>query len=453
MVDAGVFKAYDVRGLFPEQITPELAYKVARSLVLFLGAKEIVIGYDMRKSSGPLSESLAKGAMDQGANVHIIGLCTTPLLNFATASHKYDAGIMVSASHNPSQYNAFKLVKHPVIQIGSETGMNEIKRLVLENNFPDPEKKGILFGKKNNNVFEEYLGHVSKFANFSQLKVVVDYGNGVGSITAKKFFSKSENEIFSLFEDPDGDFPNHPANPHDLQNFESLQKAVLKNHADIGIFFDGDADRAAFVDENGKIIPPDFSFCLLALEELKKFPGEKIYYDLRFSKIVREKIEEAGGIAMMEKVGNPIYKELLVNEGGILGGEFSGHVMYRDNHNIDDGLFCAVKLLNILSNAKKEGKTLSQLINPLEEYFQTPEINITVEDNKTKELILENLKAKYSKKGCKILEIDGITAEAEDFWFNARKSNTEPIIRLRIEAKTQKLLDEVKGEVLAIISI
>ncbi len=451
MIDESVFKAYDIRGIYPEQINEQTAYLVGKAFVKFLNAKNVAIGMDMRESSKRLFDELSRGITEQGANVHFLGMCTTPLLNFATAFYKFEGGIMISASHNPGQYNAFKMVKHPVLQIGSDSGMEDIKRLVLENKFHKSWRKGKIIDKKSQ-AYADYLGHVEKFVDFSGLKVVVDYGNGVGALTAKKIFEKTENIFISLFEEPDGRFPNHPANPHELSNFQKLQQEVKKNSADIGIFFDGDADRAIFVDEKGAIVPNDFTLCLLALEELKKFPEENIYYDLRFSRIVKELIEKNSGKAVMERVGNPYYKKLLVERGGIIGGEFSGHVMFRENYNIDDGLFCSVKFLNLVSKAKKTSQKLSHLIKPLNKYFQTPEINITVQDNEKKELILKKIKEYYSQKGFDIVELDGVSVLAEKFWFNIRKSNTEPIIRIRAEADSSKLLQKTKKELLSFVS-
>jgi len=451
MVDESVFKAYDIRGVYPEQINEELAYLVGRAFVNFLDAKDVVVGMDMRESSKRLYENLSRGITDQGANVHFLGMCTTPLMNFATAHYKFGGGIMISASHNPGQYNAFKMVKFPVLQIGKGSGMEEIQNIVLDNSFANPEKKGEIFDKKKQ-VFDEYLGHVKKFAEFSGLTIVVDYGNGVGALTAKPLFEQTKNSFISFFEEPDGSFPNHPANPHDLENFQKLQQEVVKNSADLGVFFDGDADRAIFVDEKGEIISNDFTVCLLALEELKEFPGETVYYDLRFSKIVKEKIEQNKGKAVMERVGNPYYKKLLVEKGGILGGEFSGHVMFKSNYNIDDGLFCTVKFLNLVAKSKKNNKKTSDLVKPLKRYFQTPEINITVQDNNKKNLIISKIKDYYLKKGLKILEIDGISVQSKDFWFNLRKSNTEPIIRIRAEADTAQLLEDVKKELLGLVN-
>lgn len=448
MIDPSVFRAYDVRGVYPDGITEELAYMVGRAMVTFLGAKALVVGMDMRHSSPALAEHLIKGITEQGADVISIGQCTTPLLSWTVAHYGYDGGVMISASHNPGHYNAFKLIKKPMLQIGADSGMEQVKKLVLDNTFVSPQKKGRSKQKK---VLPDYLDHVKRFAKSGGLKLVMDYGNGMGAVTATPFFGSTDHELVELYPEPDGAFPHHPANPHDVENFADLQERVRKEKADLGVFFDGDADRALFVDERGELVPPDLGFCLLALEELKQHPGETVYYDLRFSKIVKEKIVEAGGKPVMEKVGNPIYKEKLVKEGGVLGGELSGHVMFKDNHAIDDGLFCTIKLLNLVWRAKQEGVTVSQLIQPLQTYCTHPEMSFKVENNEEKQRKLDQLKTAFAKKGCTLSTLDGVTAEGEAYWFNVRPSNTEPILRVRLEADTADLLEKVKKDVLAIV--
>jgi phosphomannomutase len=448
-----VFKAYDVRGIYPAEINEDLAYRVGKALVLFLSAKNLVVGYDMRLSSKPLLKKLVEGIIDQGCNVTIIGLCTTPLLNYSVAAHKFDGGIMISASHNPSEYNAFKLIKHPVLQIGEDTGMKTIEKLAgndtaatyLNSRITKADNKKIRKGRiTKKSYINEYYAHIMRFTkNISKLKVVVDYGNGVGSVTAKPIFKKLPLKIISMFEKPDGTFPNHLANPHDVQNILPLQKRVKKEKADIGIFFDGDADRSIIVDNNGEIIFPDFVLALLAQQELLLHPNEKIYYDLRFSKIVKEIIERHKGIAIMEKVGNPIYKEKLATEGGILGGEFSGHIMFRDNYNIDDGLFSVIKLMSLISIKKKP---LTELIKPLQKYCQLPEINIKT-DNPKKAIDILDKYYSHAKK----YKLDGLTVEEKNYWFNVRPSNTEPLIRIRIEANDPITLEQVRKKIIDII--
>ncbi len=437
-----VFRAYDIRGIYPENINEELAYKAGRAFVEFLNAKKVVIGYDMRNSSPKLFDALAKGINDQGADVINIGMCTTPMLGFSVANYTFDGGIMISASHNPSKYNGLKLIKKPALQISSESGINEIESLVEKNHFIYAGKKGNIIKKE---ILSDYLNHVLKFGDeISKLNIVVDYGNGVGSISAKPFFEKLPLNVISLNEKPDGTFPNHPADPHDLKNFEELKNKIKSTNSDLGIFFDGDADRSCFVDHTGEIVFADLILAVLAEHELKIEPNQKVYYDLRFSKAVKESIKNNSGIPIMMKVGNPFYKEKLINEGGILAGEFSGHIMFKSNFCLDDGLFASVKLMSIIS---KTGKTLKELIDPLKQnFFTSEEINMKV---KNADESMKKIKEAYSEG--EFTELDGIYVQYSDWWFNLRKSNTEPVVRLRLEANSKELLESKRKEIIRLL--
>jgi len=438
-----IFKAYDIRGIYGTELDEDSAYKIGRAFVVFLRCRSVVVGYDMRKSSPKLFKSLSKGITDQGADVIEIGMCTTPMLNFAVANYSFDAGIMISASHNPSEYNAFKLIKKPVLQISSDSGMQDIQNLVEKNNFKEISKKGKILKK---DVLEDYIAHITRIiGSVKGTKIIVDYGNGVGSISAKPIFKKLGLYPIELYAEPDGNFPNHPANPHELKNFKDLQKNVKSEKADLGVFFDGDADRSIIVDEKGEIILADLLLCLLAEDELKKHPNKKVYYDLRFSKIAKDVIEKNKGIPIMMKVGNPFYKERLVKEKGLLAGEFSGHMMFYENFCIDDGLFAALKVISIV---KKSKKPISKLIEPYKRYDNTPEINIDVKGKNTDDILA---KVKSAFKDGKSIELDGVYIQYSDWWFSLRKSNTEPLVRLRIEADSKELLDKKKKEILDII--
>jgi phosphomannomutase len=436
------FRAYDIRGVYPDEVNEELAYNVGRAFVTFLKCKNVAVGYDMRDSAKALFDSLVKGITDQGADVVSIGKVTTPMLNFSVAHYKNDAGIMISASHNPGKYNAFKLVKHPVIQISSDSGMKEIEKLATEGKFEDAEKGKIT----EKDVLEGYNNHIiSKFKGIKKLKVVADYGNGMGAMTATPVLRKLGIEVIELYPEEDPTFPNHPANPHDIENFRDLQNAVKKEKADLGIFFDGDADRSNIVDEKGEIVFPDILFALMMEHELKGHEGEKVYYDLRFSKSARKVIEDNGGVPVMMKVGNPFYKEKLAHEGGLAASEFSGHVMYAENYAIDDGLFAALKVMQILSNSRQ---SLSEMIKPIIKFHTTPEINIETKGRDPDE-IMEKV-AGHFKDG-ESIELDGVYIQYKDWWFSLRKSNTEPLVRLRVEADTGQLMNEKKDEIMKII--
>ena len=435
--DMKAFKSYDIRGLYPEEINEKLAFKVGQAFAHFLKAKDIVVGFDMRESSPSLFEHLTKGMMSQGVNVINIGMVTTPMLSFAVARYNYDGGIMISASHNPGEYNAFKVIGKRGVQLSSETGLNTLKEL-SQQTF-DSKNPGVMVKK---GVMHDYLNHVSSFSKNHNLKVVADYGNGVGAISAEPFFKRMGIEVVPMYPEPDGSFPNHPANPHDVENLQDLQKKVVEEKADLGLFFDGDADRVVVVDEKGEIVYADLLLALLAQEELKQHQNEKVYFDLRFSKVVPEIITANHGIPIMMRVGNPFYKEKLIHEGGILAGEFSGHIMFKENYGIDDGLFATIKTMNLLQN-----ETLSSLVNTMKRYKNTPEINLKVKDADES---LRKVAAKFQ--GGESISIDGVHISYKDWWFSLRKSNTEPLVRLRIEADSTELLEEKKAEILEMLA-
>lgn len=442
-MDLSAFKAYDIRGLYPDQVNKDLAYLVGRAFVRFLGAKTIVIGRDMRESSPHLMEKIIEGASCEGADIIDIGLCTTPMLSFAVANYSYDGGIMISASHNPKEYNAFKLISKNALPLDETNGLPEIKNLIRRG-FGSCVTRGAVTKKE---ILGDYLGYIlKKFDSLCHKKIVVDYGNGVGAISAKAAFARFDFETISLNEDPDGNFPNHPANPHDLNNFNQLINEVRKQKADLGIFFDGDADRAAFVDEDGSVVPIDLLTILLAKEELKEKAEEsnkKVYFDLRFSKTVSDAIKKEGGEPVMMRVGNPFYKKALSKDGGILGAEFSGHLMFAENHGIDDGLFASLKVLKMLCG---NNKPLSELIESVKEYEATPEISINAKSPKTALMEIEKSFPQASK-----IELDGLYLDFPEGFISVRQSQTEPeIFRTRIEAKT---IDELNTRLNKVLSI
>jgi phosphomannomutase len=440
-INPKAFKSYDIRGIFPEEVDAELAYRVGKAFVVFLQAKQIVVGHDMRVSSPVLAEALLRGIQDQGADVLTIGLCTNPLLHFAVASKKIAGGVMITGSHNPPEYNGLKLIAFPNLQLGKPGGLDEIQRLVEENNFP-PAQKG---NKVQLSILDTYVAHLLTGVKIDKkLTIVADYGNGAGSITALPVLKELGVKTFHLYAEPDGRFPNHPADPHHLENLQALQQKVKSTQADIGLFFDGDADRVLIVDEQGTIILSDILLALLAKEALLNNPGEKVYYDLRFSRAVHEVIEECGGIPEMLRVGTPCYKEKLTKEGGIIAGEFSGHVMFKEHYGIDDGLYAALKVMTIISKYKVP---LSQLIAPLRRYYSSPEINFRVRN--AEEVIL---KVQQKFQDGEVNTLDGLLISYPTWWFSIRKSNTEPLVRLRIEANGKKLLEEKEAELLEIIS-
>lgn len=424
------FKTYDIRGVYPQEVDEELVYLVGRT---FLTGSKIVVGRDGRNSSPSLFEKVCRGITDSGGEVIDIGVTNTPLLNFTVARYGYDGGIMITASHNPARFNGLKLIKEKALQVYGEE-IEEVRRAVEKGNF----KKG----KGKRSVFDplpSYLDHVASFcSDFKDIKVVLDFANGVGAVTAKPLFSILKADCFFINEEIDGSFPNYEANPHDLSNLKKLQQAVVEKGADIGVFFDGDGDRSIIVDEKGNIVSMDGLVSILAKEELLHYKGEKVYYDLRFSKSVAENIRDCGGEPVKMRVGNPFYKERLLLEGGVMGAELSGHVMFKDNYCIDDGLFALIKTMNLLR------KPFSQMIS--KRYYQSEEISIEVKD---KDAVFENVRERF-KEG-KSVDIDGIYIEFKNWWFNLRKSNTENLVRLRIEADRKDLLKEKRKEITSLI--
>ena len=440
-MNLSAFKAYDIRGEYPIEVNEELAYSVGRALVKYLSAKTIVVGRDMRLSSPSLLEKLIEGITAEGADVINIGLCTTPMLNFSVANYGYNGGVMVTASHNPGKDNAFKVIGPGAIQLDEGFGLSKIKEMV-QAGFPAVSQTGAITDK---DVLNDYLAHVLEFAGgISGLKVAVDYGNGVGSISAKPLLARLDIEALEMYETPDGNFPNHPANPHDEINFKDLKEKVVQENCDMGIFFDGDADRATFVDEKGQIVPIDLLVTLFALDKIKEEKGGKVYYDLRFSKSIPDHIKRAGGEPVMMRVGNPFYKRKLAKEGGILGAEFSGHIMFPENYNMDDGLFAAVKTMALLSES---GEKMSELIESVREYYASPEESYEAAHPET---VHERLVAEFPE--AKEVELDGTYLDFADGFISVRQSKNEPqLFRARVEASTKEEMENRFKKVIEII--
>lgn len=441
-IDPKIFKTYDIRGVYPDEINEEAAEKIGAAFAKFFSGKtdKIIVGRDGRISSPELFSGLTRGIASQGLDVWDIGLCATPMLIFAVQKWGNIGGIMISASHSPPQINGFKLMGEKSVQMTKEK-YTSIQKLAMSD-LPPTKTQGKIIAK---NILGDYAEHILSFAkDISGLKIVVDYGNGVGSVSGKEVFGKLPIEVVSLYDEIDGNFPNHPLNPYNIENMAGLREKVKSEKADLGVFFDGDADRAIMVDENGEIVFTDLLVAALARKELKKYPGEKVYYDLRFSKVVKEIIEQNGGKPIMMRVGNPFYKEKMVFEGGALAGEFSGHIMFKDNFGIDDGLFAAIKTMDLM---KRENKKLSEIINPLKKYFATEEISSRVENA---DAVLRKAAEKY--KDGRSVDLDGVYVEYPDWWFSLRKSQTEPLVRLRIEGDTKDLLEGKRKELVKLIT-
>jgi len=426
-----IFKAYDIRGIYGENIDKDVAYNLGRSFVIFLKKKhpKIVIGRDNRSSSSELFDYLKKGINDQGGTVINIGLATTPMLYFGSCFFKTDGGIMITASHNPKEYNGFKLVSKNALPIGEETGLMDIKEIykTLDNEI----KKGGKTIKKN--ILNDYIKFTQNNFNLKEFnfKIGIDTANAVSSILIDKIFKKTNCKIYHINKELDSNFPNHDPDPLQKNNLKQIINLIKEKQLDLGIAFDGDGDRIVFLDENAKVISSDIILALLA-----DILGEKVLYDLRCSNIISE---IAGEKACRSRVGHSFIKRIM-KEGKIyMGGEYSGH-FYLNN-----GKYCFEApffiLFKLLEQMKLSSKKISELVKPYQKYFHSGEINFKVED---KSKIIKKIEEKY-KDGEKT-KIDGVRIDYNDFWFLVRASNTEPVLRLIIEAKNSKLLKEKEKE-------
>jgi len=436
-----IFKAYDIRGVVGEDIDDDIIYRIGRAYVIKFKPKIVTVGMDGRVSSPKLFKALVKGIMDEGCDVVDIGLVTTPMMYFSSWNYpKYDGGLMVSASHNPPKYNGVKMVGKGGMPISGETGIYEIGEMISQ--LPKLEDKKGRMTKLD--VFEPYLDHSLTYKkNIGKLKIVLDTANGVGGPIAHEFFKRLGVEFIHLFEEVDGTFPNHEANPLKEKNVADLKKAVLKNEADVGISFDGDADRCAFVDEKGETVASDLVIALLSKIILREKKGKKIFADVRCSRVVLETIDRNGGISGRCNVGHSLVKKHMRKDNIYFAGELSCHFYLQDEHYAEAPFFVILKVLEEITLTKKP---LSELIKPFRKYFQSGEINSKVEDKEGK---MKELEQKFSD--AKVNWLDGITVEYDDWWFNVRASNTEPYLRLNLEANTKSLMEEKLESVLKII--
>ncbi len=443
-----IYKTYDIRGVYPDELKEEDAYKIGRAFVIFSKAKHVVVGRDARTSSPSLFEQLAKGITDQGADVWDIGIVTNPMTTFSVLRLKADAGIVLSASHNPKQYNGFKLQNSQAIQLTnlsdvSFNGIEVVEKLVEKNDFPEPSKKGSII---ENNIIDDYVKKMLSFAKLGErkVKVVVDCGNGVAGISAKPVLDALGVDYIPLFFEPDGSFPNHDANPADEKTFKWAKEALKENKADFAILFDGDGDRLRIMDEQGTPIALDYISAIYCDHLLEEKKGH-VFFDLRFSKAMEDVIEKKGGIAHRLRVGNPFYKYEMrkLMDQSVYGAELSGHIFFPDNDCLDDATLAMIKFLNIITNTDK---TVSELVKPFMKYPKTPEINSKVKDA---DVVLQEIENTFNDG--KVEHVDGVSVYYDDAWLNLRKSNTEPVVRFVAEADTEERLEEIKKTVLGII--
>ncbi len=435
---SGIYKAYDIRGIYPEQLNEEIAEQIGRAYIEFTGAKKVVVGRDMRPHSKPLFDALAKGMTDQGADVVNLGLCSTPMSYFANGKLGADGSIIITASHNPGEWNGFKLCKAQAVPISGATGIADIEQIVAAKSWKKSDVKGKI---STYDIAPEYGAFLAKHAKLSRkLKVVVDYANAMGSYE----IAGIENlfDIIPLYKELDGTFPNHEANPLKLDTLDVLREKVRETGADFGAGFDGDADRCGFVDNQGEVIPMDLFTALIAQDILSDGPAT-ILYDLRSSWAVKECIEQNGGKAIMSRVGHAFIKAQMRQYDAVFAGELSGHYYFRENYTAESQGLAFIKLANLIC---KTGRKVSDLVAPLRKYFASGEINSKVADVPA---VLAKIKAKYADGH--MFELDGISVEYGDWWFNVRSSNTEPLLRLIVEAKTKARMEEKRDELLALI--
>ena len=444
-INPKIFGAYDVRGIYPETLDEDVAYRIGRAFVQYLGAQAVAVGRDMRVSSPALAGAVIRGITDQGADAIDLGMTTTDELYFAVGKFGYPAGVMVTASHNPKQYNGLKMCREDAIAISSETGGNAIRDLALAGNPPEPARKGQVIQR---DVADDYVRHVLSFIDVAKvlpLKIAVDAGNGMAGMIVPKVFAHLPCELIPLYFELDGTFPNHPASPIEPENTAVLRALVPEQQCDMGVAFDGDADRMFLVDEQGKLLGGDMVTALVAQSLLRKHPGATILYNLINSRSVPELIERDGGRAVRTRVGHSFIKAQMRQENAIFGGEHSGHFYFRDNWYADSGLIAFLVVLELISES---GKTVSELVRAVDHRFRSGEINSEVTDQQER---MRTIETHYAAEGAQVDFLDGITVSFPTWWFNVRPSNTEPLLRLNLEADTADEMAKRRDEVLQLI--
>ena len=444
-IDPAIFKAYDVRGIYGQDLTDEIAYRIGRAAALYLQVPEIAVGRDMRLSSPQLAAAIIQGITDQGVNAIDLGMTTTDELYFAVGKFNYAAGVMITASHNPGKYNGMKFCRAQAFPISLESGLADIRDLAIRGEFPEPSNKGQVIQR---DVTEEYISHALSFIDVNKLKplkVVIDAGSGMARLVMPRVFNQLPCTLIPLYFELDGNFPNHPASPIEPENMEDLQKKVRETGADLGAAFDGDADRMFPVDEHGDVVDGSMVTAIVSQSLLRKQPGSTILYNLIVSKSVPELVQKMGGNAVRTRVGHSYIKAEMRRLNAIFGGEHSGHFYFRDNWFADSGLIAFLITLELVSI---EGKPLSELLKPLDKGARSGEINSTVNDVQGK---LQALEEHFGKQAQSVDHLDGITLDFGDWWFNVRPSNTEPLLRLNVEANSRELMEQKRDEVLAFI--
>jgi phosphomannomutase len=446
VLDPAVFKAYDVRGIYPSQLDEDGAYRIGRAYVQHFEPRSVAIGRDMRVSSPSMAAAAIEGAADGGADVLDIGLVGTEMVYHAVGELGLEGGICVTASHNPGEYTGLKIVRRGALPVGGDSGLEDVKAGALAG-FGPVERRGEV---REENVWPGFVDKVLSFVEpdaILPLRVVVDAANGMAGVMLPPVLERvPQLDVVRCFFEPDGSFPNHDPNPLLPENREFVVRKTREEGADLGVAFDGDADRCFFVDDTGEYVPGDFVTALLAAAMLEREPGAKVIYDVRASRAVPETIERAGGIPVMNRVGHAFIKQRMRKEDAAFAGEVSAHYYFRDFSQADSGVVPFLLMLELLSRREQR---LSEILAPLREhFFLTGEINTPVDDVPLK---LQELKERYAAEGARISHLDGISIDFDDWHFNVRPSNTEPLLRLNLEAFSRERMEEKRDEVLSLI--
>jgi phosphomannomutase len=445
---AALFKAYDVRGVVPDELTPEIAYAIGRALVATLRPDAVVVGRDMRVSSPLLAASLIDGIRDAGADAVDIGMVSTDALYFAIGKYGYPAGVMVTASHNPPEYNGFKIAREEARALSLSEGLDDIRDLIVDDDLPPIVPAAERGDLQERDILAGYAAHMLSLidpAKIRPLRIAIDAGNGMAGITVPRVFAHLPVEVVPMYFEPDGTFPNHPANPIEPENTADLRRVVVEQGLDLGAAFDGDADRVFLIDERGEFVGGDVLTAMVATRMLERDPGAAIVYNLISSRGVPEAIASHGGRPIRSRVGHSYIKETMRAEDAVFGGEHSGHFYFRDNWYADSGMAALLFALEMVSEA---GKPLSEVIAPLDHRFRSGEINSEVADPAA---VMRAIEERYRAQGAEIDHLDGITVSFPDWWFNVRASNTQPLLRLNVEADDKATLETKAAEVLAMI--
>ncbi|MSU05372.1 phosphomannomutase/phosphoglucomutase [Spirochaetales bacterium NM-380-WT-3C1] len=435
----GAFKAYDIRGVYNVDFDKNTAYKVGYFLPSLLNASFVAVGRDVRVSSDEIHDALVKGITDSGADVYDLGLATTPMVYFATTFLDASASVQITASHNPPKYNGLKISRKGALPVGGETGLKDLEKLVNEGEVKVAEKKGQVFDRSD--VKDSYVEFLrNKVSDLSNLKISMDLSHGMANLVIKDVLKEYNDNIHYLYDHFDGTFPAHEPNPLEVENCKDLMKAVVEDNSDCGVIYDGDADRVMFIDEKGRFIQPDYITAVIGLYYSKSEKGN-VLQDIRTSRSTSEYLEKLGFNVTTWKVGHAFAKLKIREINGIFGGELAGHYYFRDFGNCDSGVLASLLVLSVVSDLKRNNKTLSSLIDEIIKYQNSGEVNFKLEN---KDAAINALYQKYvvEEKANKVLDFDGYRIEFDSWWFNVRKSNTEPYLRIVLEAQTKEEMEK-----------